>query len=523
MIEAVWIVFAFVLGLGVQRLGLPPLVGYLTAGFAIAASGDFLNLPVESTDALGHLAHLGVLLLLFTVGLKLKIKSLFKPEVIGGGLLHFVISSAIFTAGLYLLLEVTLYTALMLAIALSFSSTVLAAKVLESKKELRAFHGRVAIGILIIQDLIALFVMSLASGKTPSAWALMVFALPLLRPLIYRLLDMSGHDELLVLLGLLLALVGGYGFESVGLSSELGALAFGALLANHPRAHELSKALWSIKEIFLVGFFLHIGIDGLPDLQAWTFALIALVALPLKGILFFFLLNGFKLRARSSFLSSLTLANYSEFGLIVASVVLPEWLVPLALTVALSFVASAFLNRIVHQLYEKWSPFLVRFERKGFHPDEQPLYIKEEVLVIGMGRTGTAAYMHLADKGYSVVGLDSDPMKVETHCNAGMNVVFADAEDLMLWKRLEMPHLKSVILAANDVEAKVLATRKLRDGGFKGLIIGHSLYPDHAKAITDAGADYTHLTFAETGIGLAEHLMQENNQEHLVKRVEQPS
>ncbi len=90
MIEAVWIVFAFSLGIGVRLIGLPPLIGYLAAGFMIAASGDVLDLTVESTAALQHIAHLGVLLLLFTVGLKLKVKSLVRPEVMGGGLLHFL-------------------------------------------------------------------------------------------------------------------------------------------------------------------------------------------------------------------------------------------------------------------------------------------------------------------------------------------------------------------------------------------------------------------------------------------------
>ena len=241
MIEAVWIVFAFSLGIGVRLIGLPPLIGYLAAGFLIAASADYLDLTVDSTTALQHIAHLGVLLLLFTVGLKLKVKSLARPEVMGGGLLHFFISTAVFTPGFVFFLDISWYTATMLAIALSFSSTVLAAKVLEGKRELRAFHGRVAIGILVVQDLIALCVMSIASGQTPSMWALVVFGIPLLRPVIYRLVDYSGHEELLVLLGLLLALVvGGYGFEQIGLSSELGALAFGALLANHPRSSELS-------------------------------------------------------------------------------------------------------------------------------------------------------------------------------------------------------------------------------------------------------------------------------------------
>ncbi len=106
MIEAVWIVFAFGLGIAVRMIGLPPLIGYLAAGFSIAASADYLGLSVDSTSALQHITHLGVLLLLFTVGLKLKVKSLVRPEVMGGGLLHFFISTVVFTPAFFLFLEV---------------------------------------------------------------------------------------------------------------------------------------------------------------------------------------------------------------------------------------------------------------------------------------------------------------------------------------------------------------------------------------------------------------------------------
>ncbi len=512
MIEAVWIVFAFSLGIAVRLIGLPPLIGYLAAGFSIAASAKYLGLSVDGSGALQHIAHLGVLLLLFTVGLKLKVKSLARPEVLGGGLLHFIISSAVLTPGLVFFLEVSWYTAGLLAIALSFSSTVLAAKVLEGKRELRAFHGRVAIGILIVQDLIALFVMSIASGKTPSMWALVVFGIPLLRPLVYRLVDYSGHEELLVLLGLLLALVaGGYGFEQIGLSSELGALAFGALLANHPRSSELSKALWSIKEVFLVGFFLQIGIGGLPDQQAIIFAVVMALVLPLKGALFFGLMVLFKLRARSAFLTSLSLTNYSEFGLIVASIAIPEWIIPLALTVALSFLVSAPLNRFAHTLYDKLHHYLIRCEREGYHPDEQPLYIDDEIIIVGMGRTGRAAYHALRDQGHSVIGIDSDLIKVEQQTVDGINTIFADAEDSVFWKRLRAPKLKYVVLAASDLEAKTLAAQKLRESGFKGFIISHCLYPEDAESIRAAGADFIHNTFSETGLKLAEHVLERSS------------
>jgi predicted Kef-type K+ transport protein len=506
--ETIWIIFAFSLGMAVKLVGLPPLVGYLAAGFAIAAAGEVAGIPVEGTDVLRHLAHLGVLLLLFTVGLKLKLRNLVQPEVIGGGVLHFIMSMALFMPGSHFLFGLDWYSALMLAIALSFSSTVLAAKLLESKRELRAFHGRVAIGILVVQDLLALLVLALAGGSTPSIWALGLLALPLLRPLLYRLLDSCGHDELLVLFGLLLALVaGGQGFERLGLSAELGALLFGALLANHKRAVELSQSLWSIKEVFLVGFFLQIGMGGLPELDALLFALLLAVLLPLKAVLFFFLLLLFKLRARSAFLSGLSLTNYSEFGLIVANIVLPQWLIPLAIAVSLSFLISAPLYRMAHPLYDRWGAWLSRFERSGFHPDEQPLSLPGvRVLVVGMGRTGTAAYDHLKKRDMAVMGLDSDPAKVAEHQRHGRKVVFADAEDVQLWKNLKAPELEYVILAASDVEAKVTAARQLRQLGFEGVIVAHSLYADHAEAITRAGADHTYQTMAETGVGLAEHI-----------------
>ena len=164
MIEATWNAFAFIMGLAVRAVGLPPLVGYLGAGFALATFGEHFGVGPRDSAALEHIAHLGVLLLLFTVGLKLKLSNLVRREVIAGGMLHFTISSLIFLPAILLILDLPWQEGLLLAIALSFSSTVLAAKVLEGKRELRALHGRVAIGVLIIQDLLALLVMSLANG-----------------------------------------------------------------------------------------------------------------------------------------------------------------------------------------------------------------------------------------------------------------------------------------------------------------------------------------------------------------------
>ena len=134
MPEAIWISFAFGLGLLIKTVHLPPLIGYLAAGFILSAMAANPSIPIspEPTAVLDHIAHLGVLLMLFTVGLKLKLKSVISPEVIGGSLLHFGITCAVFTPGVYLLMDLDWSTALMLAIALSFSSTVLAANSAEA-------------------------------------------------------------------------------------------------------------------------------------------------------------------------------------------------------------------------------------------------------------------------------------------------------------------------------------------------------------------------------------------------------
>lgn len=500
---------AFILGVAVKPFGLPPLVGFLAAGFLINALGPTLGMPVSTGPILDYLANLGVLILLFTVGLKLKLKQIGEPHVVGTALLHFGLSVILFTPVARAFFTDDWTVALLVGIGLAFSSTVLAAKMLEAKREMGNFHGRAAIGILIVQDIIALVVLAMFSGKVPSLWALLVLAVPLLRPLLHRMLDFAGHDEVLVLAGLALAFViGGYGFEVIGLKGEIGALIMGLLLSNHPRASELSRSLWSLKEVFLVGFFLSIGMAGLPDWSALGFAVVMGLLLPIKGILFFFLLVAFRLRARTAFLSALSLTAYSEFGLIVAAGIpaAQEFLVPLAIAVSLSFLVAAPLNRAAHPLFERFEAYLLRFERSTRHPDEQPTDLgAADTLIFGMGRTGTATYEQLETQGFQPVGLDADTYKAAAHAEAGRNVVFADAEDSNFWNSVDLNRIRAAVLAMDDLEAKLIAARMLRKKGFEGPIVSHALHEDHVDLIKDAGANQTYLTMQEAGRSLAHH------------------
>lgn len=507
MIEVICISFAFVFGLAMRRAGLPPMVGFLAAGFAIAALGPRIWLPDETGPVLGHVSHLGVLLLLFAVGLKLRLGQIAQPQVLGGGLMHAVLATGSFSLGLHLLAGLDWQTALLLGVALSFSSTVFSAKTLEAKRDVGTFYGRSAIGILIVQDIIALAVMGFSGGHTPTPWALaVILTLPVLRPILFRLLDLTGHDELLVLAGLLLALVvGGAGFAAVGLSSEIGALAMGLILSTHRQAKELANALWALKELFLVGFFLQIGLSGLPEWQDLGFALILALVLPLKGVLFFILLVRFGLRARTAFLSAVSLTTYSEFALIVAAALLPDWMMPLALAVSLSFLVAAPLDRLAPRIFERFEDRFKRFEGLRVHRDEPPGDLRgAEIMILGMGRTGTAAYDHLAVTTEDIIGLDADSFVVAGHKKAGRNVEMADVEDAGFWRDLDLGRLSGAILAMDSVEAKEQAARALRQRGFAGPIISHALYEDHLPRLHAAGATHTYLTMTQAGIGLAD-------------------
>lgn len=503
---AVWIAGALLLGLAVSRIGLPPLVGFLASGFVFAALG------MERTPLLADLAHAGVLLLLFAVGLKLRIKTLLRYEVWGTAIAHLALTGIIGVAILSSLTSLSPVMSFTLAIAFGFSSTVLAAKVLEGNRELRAVHGRVAIGILIVQDVVAVVLLAFMSLETPSPFALLLLLVPLARPAIAWLLERCGHGELLVLLGAALAIGGGEGFEALGVSAELGALLLGTMLADHKRSQELATVLWGLKELFLVGFFLNIGFSGPPTWEALEGALWLMVLLPVKGAIFFLLLIGLGLRARTSFLTAVSLTTYSEFALIVVDIAVTngllgtQWIIITALAVALSFAAAAPFNAYAHELFRRASPWLERLERDKRHPDDEPISLgRAEILIVGMGRVGAGAYDYLRQQNENIVGIDSDPGKIESNVRQGRRVAYADAEDPSFWHLLNIDRLRAIMLAVPDLQAKVSAARALRARGYRGLLSATHLYPEEREPIIEAGCDVTYNYYTEAGVGFARH------------------
>lgn len=508
--------FSFALGLLARLIGLPPLVGYLVAGFVLFAAGGQL------TETLREFSGMGVTLLLFTIGLKLRLKSLLMPQIWGVATLHMlviVVVAALFISllgviGVSRFVDMEPGVVALIAFAMSFSSTVFAVKVLEEKGEMYSLYGRIAIGILIIQDIIAVLFLAVSTGKVPSIWALALLALIPLRPLLQRILEKSGHGELRVLFGLTLALGGAQIFELAGVKGDLGALILGVLLANHNQAKQLARQLLSFKDVFLVGFFLSIGLSGPLDWSTAGIGLLLVLLVPIKMLLFFLLLSWFKLRVRTSMLTSFSLANYSEFGLIVAAVgvsnawISPQWLIILAVSLSLSFLLAAPLNTAAHTLYLKLRSRFARFESKGRLAEELAIVPGDAtVLIFGMGRVGCGTYDEICkrvDKG--LLGVDMDYETVAAQETLGRRVIHGSATDPDFWDRIDLDgkRIKLVLLAMPNISENLFAIQQLESLNYTGKVAAVAKYPDDVAALKQAGVDAAFNLYAEAGVGFAD-------------------
>lgn len=505
-----------VAGMLASFLRLPPLVGFLGAGFGLNAAG------VPYLPAIDTIGDLGVTVLLFGIGLKFDVRTLGRREVFATGLVHMAAITVIAATalkvlgviGLSIVADEDWRTLLTVGFALSFSSTVFVVKLLEERSTTQSMYGRTAVGILIVQDLAAVVFLSFTGGSPPSPWAaLLVLLVPgawLLRAALGRL----GHGETQALFAVVVAFVPGYAlFEAVGIKGDLGAFILGVLLASHPRAGELSKVLFSVKELLLVGFFLSIGFTGVPSVEQMLLASVLVLLVPVKAVGYILLLWWQGLRHRTSTLVATALANHSEFGLIVIAVgastglIEDAWLVVLATSVALSMVLAAFVTGPSGNVSFFLSELLPAQRPERLHPEERPIDVGHaHAVVLGMGRVGQAAYHQLEDVfGLTVVGVENDAGRAEKLRREGFDVIASDATDPEFWGRLNRAsEVQLAILAMPFHGANLTAIEKLKDSGFAGTVAVMAQYDEEMAQARSQGAHAVFQLYEGAGVALAE-------------------
>ena len=429
----------------------------------------------------------GSTLLPFTVGLTLHLRTPVRPQVWGVSTLHMGIVVVVFGFAIYalallgvpFLADLDLPRALLLAFALSFSSTVFVVKVLEERGEMTSLHGRVAIGILIMQDLAAVGFLAVSTGKLPSPWAILVLFVFVLRPVLHHVLRRVGHGELLVLYGFLLALGGAEIFEWVGLKGDLGALVLGIMIASHAKADELAKTMLGFKDLFLLGFFLSIGMAG--ELSGTA---------AVAGVLITLLVIGAAVGVANGWISN-------------------DWRTAIALAVSLSFAIAAVLNGMANTLYGRHAHVWHRFQSEERIGDDRLIDIHgARVAIVGMGGVGTGAYdrMHqsLSD---SLGGIDIDPVTVKNQRGAGRNVLLGDPSDADFWDRVQTDHtLELVMLALPKLATNLAVVEQLQDANYRGQVAATARFSDEVEVLHEAGVTTVFNIYSEAGAGFAMHV-----------------
>ncbi len=521
---AALLVLAAAVGLVGVLLRQPLIVSFIAVG--ILAGPSLLDI-VRSDEKIDLLAELGIAVLLFLVGLKLDVKLIKSLGAIAltTGLGQVAFTSIVgFAIGLALGLDVV--TSLYVAVALTFSSTIIIVKLLSDKREIDSLHGRVALGFLIVQDLVvvlAMLVMSAIAAGAQSGSAItevaLVFGYGLLmlvavglfirfiaEPLVERL---ARAPELLVCFAIgwaaLLAAAGDY----LGFSKELGGLLAGVSLASTPFREAMAARLAPLRDFLLLFFFIALGASldlSLLDQQIPAAIVLSLFVLIGNPLIVLVIMGAMGYRKRTGFLAGLTVAQISEFSLIFAAVGVSLGhigtgtlgLVTLVGLITISL--STYMITYSHYLYAWLEPVLGPFERRGT-PRETVGDLENttghyDVLLFGLGRYGSAIAHRLSEHGMTVLGVDFNPAAVKHMRKAGFDVAFGDATDPEFVASLPLAGATWAVSAVPEhdtgvthEEARLGLIDALKEAGFQGRVAVTAHRTEEAMPLTDRGAD----------------------------------
>ncbi|MBB0246045.1 sodium:proton exchanger [Streptomyces alkaliphilus] len=517
---------ATVIGLIATRLRQPLIVAFIGVGILVgpAALGW-----VEADGTIELLAHLGIAVLLFLVGLRLDLHLVRTtgPIALATGLGQVVFTSAI---GYLIarLLGMDNVTSLYVAVALTFSSTIIIVKLLSDKRELEQLHGRIAVGFLIVQDIVVVMVMIaltafgqrnaiggaendlstevlLVLGKGIGLLAaialLMKFVLP-------RLLDhIARSQELLVLFGVAYAISIAAISEWLGFSTEVGAFLAGVSLATTPYRDALGARLVSLRDFMLLFFFLQLGAGleftdaGRQLGEAAVLSLFVLIGNPLIVIVIMALM---RYPVRVGFLCGLTVAQISEFSLILAALGLSLGHITGATVSLITVVGlitigvSTYLIMYSQQIWGRIGGWLERFQRVGVRqPDTDRSGDDVDVILYGLGRFGGHAADRLARAGLRVLAVDWDPYRVTHNEREGVTAVFGSAEDVHFLETLPLSRARWVISAIPHPNTNLALVDGLRRHGYEGRIMLTAHTPREVERSRAAGVDIVLDPFSE--------------------------
>jgi Kef-type K+ transport system membrane component KefB len=519
---ALVLVLASGLGLFVFKMKLPLVVAYLLTGLILSVVRLF---DIGHSPVFEILPEIGIAFVLFLIGMELnlhELKVLGKPIFISA--LGQIFVSTLLGFGIARLLGFGNTEGLYLGLGLAFSSTVVVIKMLLESRDLSSLYGKLSIGMLLVEDLVAIVVLMLISvsgsavagqdsntlflilGLVAKAIGLFLLTFILSKYILNKVFEYTARStELLYITSITWC----FAFTSVailaGFSIEIGAFLAGVALASSPYHFQIQAKIKPMRDFFLALFFIYLGSTAqLSDLKE-TFLLIIVFttyALILKPIVYMFLLGRFGFKKHTIFQTALNLSQISEFSLIVllvgvnAGLLEPVILSVMAAVAVLSITVSSIFISFSQQVYKPLIPFVSLFEKKGkahyFEHNAKNL-LSGHIIVVGAHRVGTPIIKYLHENNIPFVAMDFNPSIVRDLVSQGIYAVYGDIGDPEIVEALQLETAKLVICTASDFADNQLLLNTVRAQNSEAKVVLRATDNHHAHILKEIGADYVIL------------------------------
>ena len=509
------------LGLVVFKLKLPLVVAYLITGLILSI---IRLIDIGHSPVFEILPEIGIAFVLFLIGMELNLNEL---KILGKPIFASAVGQIIVTTGLGYgisrLLGFESLDSLYLGLGLAFSSTVVVVKMLIETRDLNSLYGKLSIGMLLVEDLVAIVVLmfiSLNSSTTiggmgnllPLAFlvikaaALFMLTFVLSKYILNKIFEYTAKSvELLFVTSITWC----FAFTSLsvlaGFSVEIGAFLAGVALASSPYHLQIQAKIKPMRDFFLALFFIYLGstaefreiTNAIPIILIFT-----LYALIIKPIVYLIFLSRFGFKKHTIFQTSLNLSQVSEFSLIVLLVgvkagIIDEVTITIMAAVAvLSITISSVLIAMSKILYKYLAPTVGLFERKGIaHHFEHKVKkaLTSHIIVIGAHRVGSPIVKYLHEHEIPFIAMDFNPTIINELTTQGINAVYGDIGDPEIIEYLQIEHAKLVICTASDLLDNELLIRLVKEKNPDAKIVSRAVDNHHASILKELGADYVLL------------------------------
>lgn len=516
----------------------PAILAYILTGVLLGPMG-FVKL--DNGDVMNSLGQIGITLLLFVLGLELKLREL---RSVGRVAILTGVGQILFTTAVGFFICVALgfshLAALYMAIALTFSSTIVIVKLLSDKNDLNSLYGKLAVGILLVQDFVAvlalIFLSGFQSGGQVTFWDFVYVVLKAVvltgwvivfsKTLIPKLMNKLARSSELLFLFTLAWAFGVCALISspfIGFSIEIGGFLAGLALANSTENFQIVAKIRSLRDFFITLFFVSLGM-GLVFQQGmaiWLPAVI-LAAYVLIGnpVILMSILGILGYRKRTSFMVGLTVSQISEFSIIVVLMgnklnhVSDEVVSVVTLAGAISFIFSTYMIMNGNGLHKKMSGFLSFFERENTH---EQLIKKDKlvnhVILAGASRMGEGILDVLIKSQEKLLVIDFDPDIISRLVHREINCLFGDISDYEILEKAQIEDARLVISTVPDIEDNLLLLEAIRGKKKKALAVMCAQEASDAIELYKNGADYVMLPQLAGGRHLARLLVEKDHME----------